>query len=189
MKFAIPAAALTLLLLCLRTLSAWRRLTALRKDADEALKSFHTQQLGRINALAALMNLTNEHVPGALRVRSDVAQACFILISSDSSLKDIGKRERTMYQILTEISQAAQMHPVMRSDVRYFKYMNDMSHYESLSNTNRLLYNASANKLNRELQWFPVSGHLLGFQKQEYIEGPQDWKKLLSETDRPDPEA
>lgn len=124
MKFAIPAAALTLLLLRLRTLSAWRRLTVLRMEIDQALERFHAQQFGRINALAALIDLTNEYVPGALRVRSDVAQACFILISSNSSLKDIGKRERTMSQILSEIIQAAQTHPEMRSDARYFKFMN-----------------------------------------------------------------
>lgn len=179
MEYAIPAAALTLFFLCLWTLAAWRRLTVLKKNADEALKGFHAQQHGRINALAALIDLTNEYVPGALRVRSDVAQACFILISSSSSLKDIGKRERTMSQILSEIIQTAQTHPEMRSDVHYFKYINDMSHYESLSHTSRLLYNVSVNKLNWELRWFPVSARLLGFQKQEYIEGPANPERIV----------
>lgn len=77
MKYAIPVAVLALLVLCLWALSAWRRLTALRMDADQALEGFHAQQHGRINALAALIDLTNKYVPGALRVRSDVAQACF----------------------------------------------------------------------------------------------------------------
>lgn len=179
MKFAIPSAVLALLVLCLWALSTRRRLTALRMEIDQALERFHAQQFGRINALAALIDLTNEYVPGALRVRSDVAQACFILISSNSSLKDIGKRERTMSQILSEIIQAAQTHPEMRSDARYFKYMNDMSYHESLSNTNRLLYNASVNKLNREIRRFPVSARLFGFQKQEYIEGPANPERIV----------
>ena len=179
MRYAIPAAVLALLVLCLWALSMRRRLTALRMEIDQALERFHAQQFGRINALAALIDLTNEYVPGALRVRSDVAQACFILISSNSSLKDIGKRERTMYQILAEIIQAAQTCPEMRSDARYFKCMNDMSYHESLSNTNRLLYNASVNKLNRELRRFPVSARLLGFQKQEYIKGSTNPERIV----------
>ena len=134
MKYVISAAVLALFVLCLRTFSAWRRLTVLREDADQALELFHAQQHGRIDALAALIDLANEHVPGAVRVRSDA---------------------------------------------RYFKSMNDMSYHESLSNTNRLLYNASVNKLNRELRRFPVSARLLGFQKQEHIEGPANLERIV----------
>lgn len=172
MKYAIPAAVLALLVLCLWALSTRRQLTALRMDVDQALKSFHTQQLGRINALAALVDLINEYVPGAVRVRGDVVQACCGIISSDSSLKDIGKREYSISQILKEIMQAAQARPELWSNAHYLECVREVDLYESLSNTNRLLYNTSVNKLNRKLQRFPVSGRLLGFQKQEYIEGP-----------------
>ena len=63
MKYAIPAAALMLLLLCLWALSTWRRLTALRMDADQALVSFHARQPDRINALAGLVDLTTSMPP------------------------------------------------------------------------------------------------------------------------------
>ena len=179
MKYAIPAAVLALLVLCLWALSVRRRLTALRLEIDQALERFHAQQFGRINALAELVDLTNEYAPGAVRVRGDVVLSCCTMITQGSSLSDIGKRERTMSQILSEIIQAAQTHPEMRSDARYFKRMNDMSYHESLSNTNRLLYNASVNKLNRELRRFPVSARVLGFQKQEYIEGPANLERVV----------
>lgn len=169
MKFALPAAVAALLSLWIFFIR--RRLTILRENVDRAFKRFHAQQLCRINALAALVELTNEYAPGAVRVRSDVVQSCCAMVSSNSSMKDIGKRERTMSQILTQITQAARTHPEMRSDARYSKCMSEMDLYEGLSNTNRLFYNSTVNKLNRELRRFPVSGHLLGFRKREYIEG------------------
>lgn len=170
MRYALPA----VVLLFLWMLFARRRLAALKEDADRALARFHAQQFYRISALAALMDLTYEYTPGVVRVRSDVVQACCGMISGDSSLKDISKRERIMSQILTEIAQAAQPCPEMRSDARYVKYLNEMGFYEDLSCANRLLYNDSVNKLNRQLRLLPVSGRLLGFQKREYIEGPED---------------
>lgn len=168
MKFALPAAVAALLSLWIFFIR--RRLTILRENVDQAFMRFHAQQICRINALAALVELTNEYAPGAVRVRSDVVQSCCAMVSSNSSMKDIGKRERTVSQILTQITQAAQTHPEMRSDARYSKCMSEMNLYESLSNTNRLLYNSSANKLNRELRRFPLSGRMLGFRKREYIE-------------------
>lgn len=110
MKFAIPAAALALLVLCLWALSTRRRLTALRMDADEALEGFHVQQRDRIIALATLVDLTNEYVPGAIRVQGDVVVSYCTMITRDSSLCDVGTRERTMEQILTEVVQTAQQH-------------------------------------------------------------------------------
>lgn len=169
MKFALPAAAAALLSLWIFFIR--RRLTILRANVDQAFKCFHAQQLCRINALAALVELTNEYAPGAVRIRSDVVQSCCAMVSSNSSMKDIGKRERTASQILTQITQAVRTHPEMRSDAHYSKCMSEMDFYESLSNTNRLRYNSSVNKLNRELRRFPVSGRLLGFRKREYIEG------------------
>ena len=169
MKFALPAAAAALLSLWIFFIR--RRLTILSEDVDQAFKRFHAQQLCRINALAALVELTNEYAPGAVLARSDIVQACCAMVSSNSSIKDIGKRERTMSQILTQITQAARTHPEIRNDTRYSKCISEMELYESLSSTNRLLYNSSVNKLNRELRRFPVSGRLLGFRKREYIEG------------------
>ena len=171
MEYAIPAAALILLLLCLWALSAWRRLTALRMDADQALARFHALQPDRINALAGLVDLTNEYAPGAVRVRGDVVLSCCIMITQDSSLSDIGKRERTMAQILTEIVQAAQQHAEMRSDARYAEYMGEMVRCEKLSRESRLLYNNSVDQFNRVLQHPPVSvlGRLFGIRRREPI--------------------
>ena len=171
MKFAIPAAALVLLVLYLWALSAWRRLTALRMDADEALESLHARQPDRINALVKLVDLANEYAPGAVRVRGDVVLSCCIMITRESSLNDIGKRELTMEQILTEIVQTAQQHAEMRSDARYTKYMSEMIRCEKLSRGSRMLYNRDVDQLNRELLRFPVSvlGRLFGLRKRESI--------------------
>ena len=176
MKFAIPAATLILLVLCLWALSTRRRLTALRLDADQALEGFHARQPDRINALAALVDLTNEYVPGAIRVRGDVVISCCIMITRDSSLSDIGKRERTMEQILTEIAQTARQHTEMRSDARYAEYMGEMVCCEELSRESRLLYNKSVDQLNRALLRFPVSvlGGLFEIRKQEPIVTDKD---------------
>ena len=171
MKYAVPAAALTLVLLCLWALSTWRRLTALRMDADQALVSFHALQPKRINALAGLVDLTNEYAPGAVRVRGDVVLSCCTMITHGSSLSDIGKRERTMEQILTEIVQTAQQHADMRSDARCAEYMSEIARCEKLSRESRLLYNKSTDQLNRELLRFPASvlGRLFGLRRREPI--------------------
>ena len=170
MKYAVSAAVLALLVLCLWALSM-RRLTALRMDADEALKGFHTQQRDRINALVRLVDLTNEYVPRAVRVRGDVVLSCCTMVTQGSSLSDIGKRELTMAQILTEIVQTAQQHTEMRSDARYAEYMGEMVRCEKLSRESRLHYNNSADQFNRELLHFPASvfGRLFGFEKREPI--------------------
>ena len=175
MKFAIPAAVLALLL-CLRAVFAWRRLTALRKDADEALGSFHARQPDRINALAKLVDLTNEYAPGAVRVQGDVVISCCTMITQDSSLSDIGKRERTMAQILTEIVQAAQQHAEMRSDARCAGCMGEMVRCEKLSRKSRLRYNNSVDQFNRELLRFPASvfGRFFGLRRQEPIVTAKD---------------
>lgn len=76
--------------------------------------------------MAGLVDLTNEYAPGAVRVQGDVVISRCTLITRDSSLSDIGKRERSMAQILTEIVQAAQRHAEMRSDARYAEYMSEM---------------------------------------------------------------
>ena len=55
-------------------------------------------------------------LPAAARVRGDVVRACCGMISSDSSLKDISKRERIISQIFAEVAQAAQPCPEMRGD-------------------------------------------------------------------------
>ena len=169
MKYAVPAAVLALVLLCLWALSTWRRLTALRMDADEALKGFHAQQRDRINALAGLVDLTNEYVPRAVRVQGDVVISCCTMITQDSSLSDIGKRELTMAQILTEIVQTARQHAEMRSDARYAQYMGEMVRCEKLSRESRLRYNNSVDQFNRELLRFPASvlGRLFEFKKWE----------------------
>ena len=171
MKYAVPAAVLALVLLCLWALSARRRLTTLRMDADKALKGFHTQQRDRINALVRLVDLTNEYVPRAVRARGDVVFSCCIMITQGSSLSDIGKRELTMAQILTEIVQTAQQHAEMRSDARYAEYMGEMVRCEKLSRESRLVYNSSVDQFNRALQHFPTSvfGRLFGFKKREPI--------------------
>ena len=171
MKYAVPAAVLTLVLLCLWALSTRRRLTALRMDADQALVSFHALQQDRINALAGLVDLTNEYAPGAVRVRGDVVLSCCIMITQDSSLSDIGKRERTMAQILTEIAQTAQQHAEMRSDARYAKYMSEMIRCEKLSRESRMRYNKDVDQFNRALQHFPASvlRRLFELRKQEPI--------------------
>lgn len=64
----------------------------------------------------------------------------------------------------------------VRSDARYFKCMSEMGLYEDLSRMDRLLYNDSVTKLDQELRRFPASafGRMLGFQKREYIEGPEN---------------
>lgn len=174
MIYALPAAAVVLL-------SLWmfftrRRLAVLRENADQALASYHAQQLYRTDALAALVDLTQEYAPGAVWVRSDVVQACCGMISKDSSLKDVGKRERTMSRILSQIAQAVQLHPEMRNDERYLKCVKEMEGYEALSRANRLLYNDSVTNLNRQLLRFPTSmfGRMLGFQKLEYIVDPEN---------------
>ena len=171
MKYAIPTAALILLLLCLWVFSVRRRLTALRMDAEQALEGFHARQPDRINALAGLVDLTNEHAPGAVRVRGDVVISCCTVITQDSSLSDIGKRECTMAQILTEIVQAAQQHAGMRSDTRYAEYMSEMVRCEKLSRESRMLYNRDVDQLNRELLRFPMSmlGRLFGLRRREPI--------------------
>ena len=176
MKYAIPTAALILLLLCLWAFSARRRLTALRMDADQALEGFHARQPDRINALAWLVDLTNEYAPGAVRVQGDVVICCCTLITQDSSLSDIGKRERTMAQILTEIVQAAQQHAEMRSDARRAEYMSERIRCEKLSRESRMLYNKDVDQLNRELLRFPASvlGRLFGLQRQEPIVTDKD---------------
>ena len=171
MKYAVPAAVLALVLLCLWALSTWRRLTALRMDADQALVSFHARQPERINALAGLVDLTNEYAPGAVRVQGDVVISCCTMITQGSSLSDIGKRELTMAQILTEIVQTAQQHAEMRSDARYAQYMGEMVRCEKLSRESRLLYNRDVDQLNRELLRFPASvlGRLFGLRRREPI--------------------
>ena len=171
MKYAIPVAVLALLVLCLWMLSTRRRLTSLRMDADQALVSFHALQPDRINALAGLVDLANEYAPGAVRVRGDVVISCCTMITQDSSLSDIGKRERTMAQILTEIVQTAQQHAEMRSDARYAKYMSEMIRCEKLSRESRMLYNKDVDQLNRELLRFPMSmlGRLFGLRRREPI--------------------
>lgn len=173
MKYALPVVAVAVLFLW--TLSTRRRLTVLGEDVDQALTQFNAQQFCRINALAALVDLTNAYAPGAVWVRSDVIQSCCGMISSASSLKDIGKKELIMSQILTQIMQAVQLHPELRSDARYFKCMSELSLYENLSRAHRLLYNGSVNRLNRELRLFPASvmGRVLGFQEREPIGCPQ----------------
>ena len=176
MKYAIPAAVLALLVLCLWALSTWRRLTALRMDAGQALVSFHALQSDRINALAGLVDLTNEYAPGAVRVRGDVVLSCCTMITQDSSLSDIGKRERTMEQILSEIVQTAQQHAEMWSDARYAEYMSEMVRYEKLSRESRLVYNSSVDQFNRELLRFPASvfGRLFGLRRREPIVTDKD---------------
>ena len=171
MKYAIPVAVLALLVLCLWALSTQRRLTTLRMDADQALVSFHAWQPDRINALAELVDLTNEYVPGAVRVRGDVVLSCCTMVTQGSSLSDIGKRERTMEQILTEIVQTAQQHAEMRSDARSAKYMSEMIRCEKLSRESRLLYNESVDQFNRELLRFPASvlGRLFELRRRESI--------------------
>ena len=62
MKYAIPAAALILLLLCLWALSAWRRPTVLRKDAGEAPESFHTQRHAEMRSDARYAEYMGEMV-------------------------------------------------------------------------------------------------------------------------------
>lgn len=81
-----------------------------------------------------------------------------------------------MSRILSQIAQAAQTCPEMRNDERYVKCINEMGFYEDLSRANRLLYNDSVTKLNRQLLRFPESvlGRMLGFQKLEYIVDPEN---------------
>lgn len=74
MKYALPAAAAALPSLWIFFIR--RRLTILRENVDQAFKRSHAQQLCRINAPAALVELTNEYAPGAVRARSDIVQAC-----------------------------------------------------------------------------------------------------------------
>ena len=171
MKYAIPAEVLALLALCLWALSTRRRLTALRMDVDQALVCFHARQPARINALAGLVDLTNEYAPGAVRVRGDVVLSSCTMITHGSSLSDIGKRERTMEQILTEIVQTAQQHAEMQSDARYAKYMSEMIRCEKLSRESRMLYNKDVDQFNRELFRFPASvlGRLFGLRRREPI--------------------
>ena len=115
--------------------------------------------------------MTNEYAPGAVRVRGDVVISCCTMITQDSSLSDIGKRERTMAQILTEVVQAAQQHTEMRSDARCAEYVSEMIRCERLSRESRLRYNKSVEQFNRELLCFPASvlGRLFGFKKREPI--------------------
>ena len=169
MKYVVSAAILALLVLCLWAFSA-RRLTTLRIRGS-SVGGFHARQPERINALAGLVDLTNEYAPGAVRVQGDVVISCCTLITQDSSLSDIGKRERTMAQILAEIVQTAQRYAEMRSDARYTKYMSEMIRCERLSRESRMLYNRDVDQLNRELLRFPASvlGPLFGFRRREPI--------------------
>lgn len=172
MELIILAAATALLALWLFSLR--QRLTVLAENADQALARFSTQQSSCFNALAALLELTEEYAPGELLVQSDSIRLRRDGISTASTLEDADKKELVMSGILTQIIKVVQKHPEMQADSRYFNCMGRMSVYESLSRTGRLLYNDSVSRLNRELLLFPASivGRMSGIQKREYLQGP-----------------
>lgn len=176
MGYAASAAAVGFLFLCLWAYSLRRRLSALEETVDRALEDFNKRQFCRIDALAALMRLTEQYAPRTVWAQPDVVRAYCARTLEAPALEDIAQREAMIARIISQILQAIERRPEIRSDWRYFQYLSAMSAHESLSRTSRLLYNDNAGRFNRELLLFPSSmlGRVLGIKKRGYLNCPKE---------------
>ena len=161
--------------LALWAISVRRRLVAMDENINHAMKQIGVQISSRFEALAALLNLTQEYSAHECKILIETIRSRRSVITAVSTPEDVITQERIISEILGHISMIAEQYPELKANGNYTKCMNALDNYEKMVRTSQLIYNDNVSRLNRELRLFPTSllAGVLGFHEREYLEAAE----------------
>ena len=154
------------------TVSVRRRLTVMDENAGNAMNQIGVQLSSRLDALAALLDLTKGYADHESRTMIETIRSRRSVITAASTPDEVMKEESMISETLDRVCAVAERYPALKADESYAKCMNAVDSYEKMVRTSRLIYNDSVTKLNRELRMFPTSllGSMFGFHQRDYLE-------------------
>ena len=157
------------------TVSVRRRLTVMDENAGNAMNQIGVQLSSRLDALAALLDLTKRYAGHESRTMIETIRSRRSVITAASTPDEVMKQESMISETLDRVCAVAERYPALKADESYAKCMNAVDSYEKMVRTSRLIYNDSVTKLNRELQMFPASllAGALGFRQRAYLEAEE----------------
>ena len=149
-----------------------RRLGAMAENVDNAMNQIGIQLSSRLEALTALLQLTEGYAGEEAQIWMEALQSHREEITSASLPRDVRRQEDMIVETLEHILSAAEQYPALKSDKDYLQRMGAVKGYEKMMRTSSLIYNDSVEKLNGELRRFPASlvGSLFGFRRRDCLE-------------------
>lgn len=157
-------------------ISVRRRLVGMNENVNHAMSQIGVQLSSRFDALAALLNLTNEYAANECKLLSETIKSRRRVITAVSTPEDVRKQESIISETLGHISMIAEQYPELKANGNYTKCMSAIDNYENMMRTSRLIYNDHVSRLNRELRMFPTSliAGVFGFHEREYLEAAEE---------------
>lgn len=171
------AIVILLVLLVLWILKTQQSLTAMEENVNSAMNQIGVQLSSRFDALAALLDATQETAASETQTLMETIRSCRRVITSRSSPDDVRTQETLILDILIRLSTLAEAHPEWKSNENYLKCMSAVDSYGKMVCTSRLIYNDSVAKRNRAIRMFPTSlaAGILGFRPLDYLEAAEEY--------------
>jgi len=155
--------------------SVQRSLAVLDENTNNAISQIGIQLSSLWHPLTSLLDLTKEYdVQEYVSLTGIIESRHFI--TKGSKPEDIEKQERIIAELVKRILAAAESNPDLKANESYIKSMDAVNQYEKMINTSSLIYNESANRLNRAIRMFPSSviAGALGFSKRAFLKEVDD---------------
>lgn len=155
--------------------SVQRSLVVLGENTNNTLSQIGIQLSSLWHSLASIMDLAKDYDVQEYVSLTEVFEARR-LITKDSKPEDVEKQELIIAELVKNILAAAESNPNLKADESYLKSMDAVNQYKKMINTSSLIYNESANRLNRAIRMFPSSiiACILGFSKRTFLKDVDD---------------
>lgn len=155
-------------------ISARRKLVALDENAGNALSQLGVQLSARFDALTALLTLTKGYAGFESEALLRAVQSARSTITAKSTPDDVLQQEKILSEALDRIAKITKRYPALAASQSYIQVLGAVHAFEGMMRTSRLIYNAGAEKLNREIRVFPalVIAGAMGLRQRGYLAAP-----------------
>lgn len=148
-----------------------RTLAALDANVVSAMDQIGVQLSSRIDALTTLTRQLEPYDGEAARRMSAMLCQCRGTVTGVSGPGEVQRQEDVIQTVIEQVRTVAGQHPEVRADARCTGQWQAVESYGKMLCTSHLIYNDSAEKLNRCLGRFPavLLAKALGIHKRGYI--------------------
>lgn len=148
-----------------------RNLSLLNDNVGNGMNQMGVYLSRYFDLLSLLLEFTEEHAPFESQAIHYFMKSKRQLITSKSSTLEIAEQEGIISEVLEKIGILKRHYPYISESKTYIQTMEAIRIFETLIQTNRIIYNESVIQNNREIQRFPVCvvARTMGFVQRDFL--------------------